>query len=156
MVQSQKYTNQTTSIDLSKPETQNNHLETRLIQLNHAISMELWQEAYKAVEDIYGLMNLSKTKPKPGQMFNYYTKLGLIFWKAGNHLFHAATLQKLFVLLKEQKKTITPEELTKISTRLLLATLAIPIPPNRTSIDECLDQDEVFILILFKNRYLSY
>ena len=143
MVQSQKYTNQSTSIDLNKPETQNNHLETRLIQLNHAISMELWQEAYKAVEDIYGLMNLSKTKPKPGQMFNYYTKLSLIFWKAGNHLFHAATLQKLFVLLKEQKKTITNEELTKISTRLLLATLAIPIPPNRTSIDECLDQDEV-------------
>jgi hypothetical protein len=67
MVQSQKYTSQATSIDLSKPETQNNHLETRLIQLNHAISMELWQEAYKAVEDIYGLMNLSKTKPKPGQ-----------------------------------------------------------------------------------------
>ena len=67
----------------------------------------------------------------------------MIFWKAGNHLFHAATLQKLFVLLKEQKKTITQEELTKLSTRLLLATLAIPIPPNRSSIDECLDQDEI-------------
>lgn len=143
MVQSQKYQNQATSIDLNKPETQNNYLETRLFQLNHAISMELWQEAYKAVEDIYGLMSLSRTKPKPGQMFNYYSKLSMIFWKAGNYLFHAATLQKLFVLLKEQKKTITQEELTKISTRLLLATLAIPIPPNRSSIDECLDQDEV-------------
>ena len=143
MVQSQKYANQLTSIDLNKPETQNNHLETRLFQLNHAISMELWQEAYKAVEDIYGLMSLSRTKPKPGQMFNYYSKLSLIFWKAGNHLFHAATLQKLFVLLKEQKKTITTDELTKISTRLLLATLAIPIPPNRSLIDECLDQDEI-------------
>ena len=143
MVQSQKYSNQPTSIDLTKPDTQNNHLETRLFQLNHAISMELWQEAYKAVEDIYGLMSMSKTKTKPGQMYNYYSKLSLIFWKAGNHLFHAATLQKLFVLLKEQKKTITADELTKISTRLLLATLAIPIPPNRSSIDECLDQDEV-------------
>lgn len=143
MVQSQKYANQMTSIDLNKPETQNNHLETRLFQLNHAISMELWQEAYKAVEDIYGLMNLSRTKPKPGQMFNYYSKLSLIFWKAGNQLFHAATLQKLFVLLREQKKTITSDELTKISTRLLLATLAIPIPPNRSVIDECLDQDDI-------------
>ena len=143
MVQSQKYANQMTSIDLNKPETQNNHLETRLCQLNHAISMELWQEAYKAVEDIYGLMNLSRTKPKPGQMFNYYSKLSLIFWKAGNHLFHAATLQKLFVLLREQKKTMTSDELTKISTRLLLATLAIPIPPNKSVIDECLDQDDI-------------
>jgi len=143
MVQSQKYANQPTSIDLNKPETQNNHLETRLFQLNHAISMELWQEAYKAVEDIYGLMNLSRTKPKPGQMFNYYSKLSLIFWKAGNQLFHAATLQKLFVLLREQKKSMTNDELTKISTRLLLATLAIPIPPNRSTIDECLDQDDI-------------
>ena len=143
MVQSQKYAVQPTSIDLNKPETQNNHLETRLFQLNHAISMELWQEAYKAVEDIYSLMNLSRTKPKPSQMFNYYSKLSLIFWKAGNQLFHAATLQKLFVLLREQKKTITNEELNKISTRLLLATLAIPIPPNRSVIDECLDQDEI-------------
>ncbi|CAF0741705.1 unnamed protein product [Brachionus calyciflorus] len=142
MVQSQKYANQQ-QIDLNKPETQHNHLEIRFLQLNYAISMELWQEAYKAVEDIYGLMILSRTKPKPGQMYNYYSKLSLIFWKAGNHLFHAVTLQKLFVLLKEQKKTITQEELTKISTKLLLATLAIPIPPNRSVIDECLDQDEV-------------
>lgn len=144
MIQGHKYSNQTqTSIDMSKPETQNYHLDTRMLQLNNAISMELWQEAYKAVEDIYALMSMSKTKPKPGQMFNYYSKLSLIFWKAGNHLFHAATLQKLYVLLKEQKKTITQEELTKISTRQLLATLAIPITPNRSLIDECLDQDEV-------------
>lgn len=143
MVQSQKYANQPTSIDLNKPETQNNHLEIRFLQLNYAISMELWQEAYKAVEDIYGLMSLSRSKPKPGQMYNYYSKLSLIFWKAGNHLFHAVTLQKLFVLMKEQKKIITQDEMTKISTRLLLATLAIPIPPNRSIIDECLDQDEV-------------
>ena len=32
----------------------------RLVQLDAAIQMELWQEAYKAVEDIHGLMNLSK------------------------------------------------------------------------------------------------
>jgi translation initiation factor 3 subunit A len=142
MVQCQKYHQQPTSIDLTKPETQNLHLETRLIQLNHAISMELWQEAYKAAEDIYSLMGLSKTKPKPGQMLNYYSKLSLIFWKAGNHLFHAATLQKLFVLLKEQKKNISQEELTKISTRVLLATLSVPIPLNRTPIDESLETDE--------------
>lgn len=38
---------------------------------------------------------------------------------------------------------MTSDELTKISTRLLLATLAIPIPPNRSVIDECLDQDDI-------------
>ncbi len=142
MFQVQKYPNLASVIDLTKPDTQNNHLETRLLQLNQAIAMELWQEAYKAVEDIYSLMSLSRSKTKPLQMFNYYSNLSLIFWKANNHLFHAATLQKLFVLLREQKKTMTQSELTKISSRLLLATLAIPIPPNRSSIDEALDQDE--------------
>ena len=142
MFQAQKYPNLASIIDLTKPETQNNHLETRLLQLNYAIAMELWQEAYKAVEDIYHLMSLSRSKTKPLQMFNYYSNLSLIFWKASNPLFHAATLQKLFVLMREQKKTMTPTELTKISTRLLLATLAIPIPPNRSTIDEVLDQDE--------------
>ena len=152
MVQSQKYQSQATSIDLNKPETQNNFLETRLAQLNHAISMELWQEAYKAVEDIYGLMSLSRTKPKPSQMFNYYSKLSMVFWKAGNHLFHAATLHKMFVLLRELKKTVSAEEQTRITTRLLLATLAIPIPANKSPIDECLDQDEV---TLEKQKRLS-
>ena len=33
---------------------------SRLVQLDAAIQMELWQEAYKAVEDIHGLMTLSK------------------------------------------------------------------------------------------------
>ena len=143
MAQIQKYQSQTaTSIDLSRPETQNIHLETRLYLLKHAISMQLWQEAYKAVEDIYALMLLSKSKPKPNQMFHYYSNLSLIFWKAGNYLFHAATLQKLFFLLKEQKKNISNEELAKRSTQLLLATLSIPIPQSRTAVDESIDTDE--------------
>jgi translation initiation factor 3 subunit A len=143
MAQIQKYQSQTpTSIDLSKPETQNIHLETRLFQLKHAISMQLWQEAYKAVEDIYALMLLSKSKPKPNQMFHYYSNLSLVFWKAGNYLFHAATLQKLFFLLKEQKKNLSNEELAKRSTQVLLATLSIPIPQARSPVDESLDADE--------------
>ena len=143
MAQIQKYQSQTpTSIDLSKPETQNIHLETRLYQLKHAISMQLWQEAYKAVEDIYALMLLSKSKPKPNQMFHYYSNLSLVFWKAGNYLFHAATLQKLFFLLKEQKKNISNEELARRSTQVLLATLSIPIPQSRTAVDESIDADE--------------
>ena len=143
MAQIQKYQSQTqTSIDLSKPETQNIHLETRLYQLKHAISMQLWQEAYKAVEDIYALMLLSKSKPKPNQMFHYYSNLSLIFWKAENYLFHAATLQKLFFLLKEQKKNISNEELARRSTQLLLATLSIPIPQSRSQVDESIDADE--------------
>lgn len=70
----------------------------------------LQQEAFKAVEDVYGLMQLSKRSPKPQVMANYYQKVALVFWKAENYLFHAATLHRLYVLSKEQRRTMTAEE----------------------------------------------
>ena len=39
----QKHQNQTTAINLNNPESQQMHLDTRLFQLDTAISMELWQ-----------------------------------------------------------------------------------------------------------------
>ena len=38
---------QMNSIDFSSPETQQFNMEARLAQLDNAITMELWQEAYK-------------------------------------------------------------------------------------------------------------
>ena len=72
-----------------------------------------FQEAFKAVEGIHSLMLMSKKPPKPHMMANYFEKVALVFLKAQNLLFHAASLLKLFVLTKEQKKTVTPEELEK-------------------------------------------
>lgn len=46
-------------------------------------------------------------------MANYYQKLSLVFWKAGNYLFHAAALFKLFQLSKEMKKNMSAEELQR-------------------------------------------
>ena len=43
-----------------------------MYQLDSAIQMELWQEAYKAIEDIHGLMAMSKKTPQPKTMANYY------------------------------------------------------------------------------------
>lgn len=88
------------------------HSETRLCQLDSAITMELWQEAYKAIEDVHGLMALSK-KSRPYFMANYYQKLALVFWKAGNNLFHGAALFRLFHLSRDMKKNLTPEDLQK-------------------------------------------
>lgn len=80
------------------------------------------QEAYKAIEDIHGLMNLSKKLPVPKTMANYYQKLAMVFWKAGNYLFHAAALFKLFQLSKEMKKNITPEELQRSACEVYMKT----------------------------------
>ncbi|GBM00210.1 Eukaryotic translation initiation factor 3 subunit A [Araneus ventricosus] len=137
-----KHQNQQTAVNLNNPESQAMHLETRLVQLDSAIQMELWQEAYKAIEDIHGLMNLSKKAPNPRLMANYYQKLALVFWKSNNYLFHAAALFRLFHLSREQKKNITADEILKMASRVVLATLAIPMPPNRTEIDRLVETDE--------------
>nr|CAH7733430.1 unnamed protein product [Callosobruchus chinensis] len=137
-----KLPQQVANVSMSKPETQQLNLETRLHQLDFAIQMELWQEAYKAIEDIHNLMNLSKKMPVPKTMANYYQKLAMVFWKAGNYLFHAAALFKLFQLSKEMKKNITPEELQRMACRVLIATLAIPLPSAHPEFDRFIETDK--------------
>uniref|UniRef100_A0A8C5QF86 Eukaryotic translation initiation factor 3 subunit A n=1 Tax=Leptobrachium leishanense TaxID=445787 RepID=A0A8C5QF86_9ANUR len=150
--QIQRHHNQSTAINLNNPESQSMHLETRLVQLDSAISMELWQEAFKAVEDIHGLFALSKKPPKPQLMANYYNKVSTVFWKSGNTLFHASTLHRLFHLSREMRKNLSTEEVQRMSTRVLLATLAIPITPERTDIARLLDMDGI---IMEKQRRLA-
>ncbi|XP_022167720.1 eukaryotic translation initiation factor 3 subunit A [Myzus persicae] len=133
---------QTVNVSLSNPETQQYNLETRLCQLDYAIQMELWQEAYKATEDIHNLMSLAKKSPVPKTMANYYQKLAMVFWKAGYNLFHAAALLKLFQLSKEMKKNITAEELQKMASRVLLATLAVPLPSAHPEFDRFIETDK--------------
>ncbi|XP_015262394.1 PREDICTED: eukaryotic translation initiation factor 3 subunit A isoform X2 [Gekko japonicus] len=143
--QIQRHHNQSTAINLNNPESQSMHLETRLVQLDSAISMELWQEAFKAVEDIHGLFSLSKKPPKPQLMANYYHKVSTVFWKSGNALFHASTLHRLYHLSREMRKNLTQDEMQRMSTRVLLATLSIPITPERTDIARLLDMDGIIV-----------
>jgi translation initiation factor 3 subunit A len=54
-------------------------METRLVQLDTAIAMELWQEAFKSAEDLHNIMQLTKDKDKkivkPTSIVNYYDKV---------------------------------------------------------------------------------
>lgn len=137
-----KLPSQTVNVSLSKPETQQYNLETRLVQLDSAIQMELWQEAYKATEDIHNLMMMSKKSSVPKTMANYYQKLAMVFWKAGYYLFHAAALFKLFQLNKEMKKNITQDELQRMAGLVLLATLAVPLPSAHPEFDRFIETDK--------------
>lgn len=137
-----KPSTQTANVSISRPETQQYNLDTRLYQLDSAIQMELWQEAYKAIEDIHGLMGLSKKAPLPKTMANYYQKLAMVFWKAGNKLFHAAALLKFFQLSREMKKNITNDELTRLASHVLIATLSIPLPSAHPEFDRFIETDK--------------
>ncbi|VDP10048.1 unnamed protein product [Heligmosomoides polygyrus] len=117
-------------VKLSSADSLSMMQETRLCQLDTAIQMELWQEAYRSAEDVHGMMQLSKDKDKrmvkPASYVNYYDKLALVFWKAGNSLFHAAALLQKFIIYKDMKRSFTADEAQEQASRVLLATLSIP------------------------------
>jgi len=103
-----KYQNQQNSVDLSSAETQTLYLATRFHQLRVASDLELWQEAYRTIEDIHENMRIGgKQEPPPELMKTYYEKLAQIFWASSNYLFHAYSINKYFQLSAHEAATGT-------------------------------------------------
>lgn len=150
-----KYSSQMHAINLSDPDTLQRHLETRFQQLNVAVELELWQEAFRSVEDIHTLLNLSKRPPKNVMMANYYEKLTRIFLVGENYLFHAAAWSRYYTLLRQSsvlvasgqgKKSDNPPaseaDLQKAASFVLLSALAIPVISTSRSRGAMVDFDE--------------
>lgn len=150
-----KYSSQMHAINLSDPDTLQRHLETRFQQLNVAVELELWQEAFRSVEDIHTLLNLSKRPAKNIMMANYYEKLTRIFLVGENYLFHAAAWSRYYTLLRQSsilvasgqgKKSENPPaseaDLQKAASFVLLSALAIPVISTSRSRGAMVDFDE--------------
>merc|ERR1719424_2724992 len=108
------------------PEALQVHLETRFGQLATAVEMELWQEAYRTVEDVHALTLLMKKPPKPSSMASYHAQLAQVFWVAGNGLFHAYSLTRSYATAKSLKAAPPEAELTALASRAVLAALSVP------------------------------
>jgi translation initiation factor 3 subunit A len=103
LVSVQRFANQTNAVDLNNADTQTLYLETRFQQLKMAAELELWQEAYRTIEDIHESMRLaSRVEPAPELMKTYYEKLSQIFWASSNFLFHAYSLHKYYQLSAQE------------------------------------------------------
>jgi translation initiation factor 3 subunit A len=150
-----KYASQIHAINLNDPDTLQRHLDTRFQQLNVAVELELWQEAFRSVEDIHTLLNLSKRPAKNIMMANYYQNLTRIFMVSDNHLFHAAAWSRYFNLLrtsaaqvaanpalKKDSPATSDEDWTRVASLYLLAALSIPVISNARSKGALLDVDE--------------
>ncbi len=150
-----KYSTQMHAINLNDPDTLQRHLETRFQQLNVAVELELWQEAFRSVEDIHTLLNLSKRPPKNIMMANYYEKLTRIFLVGENYLFHAASWARYYNLLRQSaamvatgqsKKADSPPateaDLQKAASFVLLSALSIPVISTTRSRGAMVDFDE--------------
>lgn len=142
-----KYSHQTHAINLNEAETLQRHLDIRFQQLNGAVDLELWQEAFRSIEDIHNLIMLAKKPPKASMMTNYYLQLTKIFLVGENYLFHAAASLKYYQLWRSQGKFTIEEHhkyvlffvhifiVSRIASMVLLAILAIPIitPASNTT-----------------------
>ncbi|XP_037462877.1 eukaryotic translation initiation factor 3 subunit A-like [Triticum dicoccoides] len=120
-----KYRDQRDRPDLTAPETCQLYLDTRVEQLKIATELSLWQEAFRSVEDIHGLMSMVKRTPKPSVLVVYYAKLTEIFWISESHLYHAYAWLKLFNLQKSFNKKLTQKDLQLLASSVLLAALSV-------------------------------
>ncbi|KAG6521844.1 hypothetical protein ZIOFF_018977 [Zingiber officinale] len=120
-----KYRDQRDRPDLTAPESLQLYLDTRIEQLKIATDLKLWQEAFRSVEDIHGLMSMVKKSPKPSLMVVYYAKLTDIFWVSDSYLYHAYAWLKLFTLQKSYNKNLSQKDLQLIASSVLLAALSV-------------------------------
>ncbi|KAH1495421.1 hypothetical protein LV164_000678 [Aspergillus fumigatus] len=150
-----KYSAQMHAINLSDPDTLQRHLDTRFQQLNVAVELELWQEAFRSIEDIHTLLSLSKRPAKNVMMANYYEKLARIFLVSENYLFHAAAWSRYYNLLrqsaaalaagqgiKKENPSVTEADMTKAASFVLLSALSIPVISTSRSRGALVDVDE--------------
>lgn len=108
LTSSSKYSNQQHSINLSESDTLQRYLDTRFVQLNAAIQLDLWQESFRSIEDIHSLLSTTK-KPKQFILANYYEKLAEIFRVGDNWLMHAAAWNKHYLTIR-QSRQLSDEE----------------------------------------------
>lgn len=150
-----KYSQQMHAINLSDPDTLQRHLDTRFQQLNVAVELELWQEAFRSVDDIHSLLTASKRPAKNVTMANYYEKLTRIFLVSDNFLFHAAAWSRYYNLLRQSAAAVaaaqsskkdnpatTEADMTKAASFVLLSALSIPVISTSRSRGALMDVDE--------------
>ncbi|KAG7528776.1 hypothetical protein FFLO_05945 [Filobasidium floriforme] len=132
LLNAQKYASQAHSINFSDPDTFSRFLDTRFQQLEVAVELELWQEAFRSVEDIHGLLMLPAAKKglKREMMANYYEKLTRIFKAEGGTgtmaVFHAAAWARY--LQHAESASSGPGGVNeKAPGAVLLSALAVPL-----------------------------
>ena len=150
-----KYQSQMHAINLSDPDTLQRHLDTRFEQLTVAVELELWQEAFRSVEDIHTLLSLSKRPAKNIMMASYYEKLTRIFLVSENYLFHAAAWSRYYNLMrtsanvvasgqgaKKDNPNVTDADMSRAASFVLLSALSIPVISTSRSRGALIDVDE--------------
>ena len=120
-----KHPNSLFELDVRAEPSMQRQLSIRFALLDLGIELELWQEAFKALEDIHGLYMHANKNPSEGLLLGseYYEKLCKMLSMTDNYLFLAAAYLKLLESYQSAGRT---EGLKEVAERAVLATLAIP------------------------------
>ena len=121
-----KGSTQPNAVSLSDAFTLQRHLDTRFHLLEIAKDMKLWQECYKAVEEILSLLELSTTSPDQKSIQKYFEVLQQVWLFGNDYLFHSAAYQKYFSGLKETDDLKNTSDFNQTATIMFISALAAP------------------------------
>lgn len=143
---------------MASQESFNLYIETRFRQLQVATNLDLWQEAYKSIEDIHGNITFFKKSPPAKQMIEYFDKLMRVFWVARNYLFHAYACLKYFNLYHPAVRTAPPskkdpsaDDICMAASKVVLSALCVPFWDRKNSHRH---KDELFVYNISREKDL--
>ena len=112
-------------INLNDPQTLQRFLDTRFEQLTVAVKLELWQEAFRSVEDVHTLLTASRHPIRISNKATYYETLAKVFAVSNNYLYHAAAWSKYYSMVYNARHSAPEGELQRIASFFLLSVLCI-------------------------------
>lgn len=87
-------------VTLKDEESVTKLLDMRQSQLEYALKMEEWSDAFRTSETIFALINRREKHDIKSILEGFFTQLASIFWKSENHLFHTYALQNLLKIVR--------------------------------------------------------
>ncbi|KAH7869068.1 uncharacterized protein C8R40DRAFT_1220103 [Lentinula edodes] len=112
-------------INLGDPDTLQRRLDT-------SVELELWQEAFRSIEDIHNLLTMANSMP---QIANYYEKLSHAFLKSGDALYRATAWAKYYILVTYAgaKAVGTGESKEVLAGKVIVRALEVPVGSRGSS-----------------------
>jgi translation initiation factor 3 subunit A len=112
----------TFALNIKDPDTNDRLIDLRFTQLTMTKEMQLWQDAYKVIEDVNVLLK-NRSKTPIDLLLKYYEQVYEIFWNSNHYLLHAVSLHSFFACLRKKSEE---KEQVRVVNQLILASLSIP------------------------------
>lgn len=116
------------AVDLSREDQNNLSLQQRFKQLETALTLELWFDAFQILEDINQLMSFRTVATKKSTLMKYFYYLSLLFKKSNYSHYYAVSFYYHFDHFRKIEKKDNPEIPRKVD-ELVLAVISI-FPEN--------------------------